>query len=161
MIVSLSDICIQFHMKPELEQQNSTYCTMALCWTSSHHQWSRLISGGSQRGVLVDIQANFLDIVYFSRWTNKSVGWVGRPTDKNREWKIEHCLGHLLDLRCCDLVWLQLIPGGGFPVNLWSLSRCCLSDLYLPLRPMGNGDDFHDNGLDSMLFLAGSSPSSA
>lgn len=50
---------------------------------------------------------------------------------------MECCLGHLLDLRCCDLVWLQLNPEGGFPVNLWSLSRRCLSDLYLSMRPMG------------------------
>lgn len=86
-----------------------------------------------------------------------------RHTDKGktRQWKTECCLGHLLDLRCCDLVWLQLNPGGDFRVNLWSLSRRCLSDLYLSLQPMGNGDDFHDNGLDSMLFLACSSPSSA
>lgn len=59
------------------------------------------------------------------------MGWAGRRSDKNREWKIERCLGHLLDLRCCDLFWLQLSPEGGFPVNLWSLSRRCLSDLYL------------------------------
>lgn len=32
----------------------------------------------------------------------------------------------------CDLVWLQLNPGGDFRANLWSLSRPCLSDLYLP-----------------------------
>lgn len=59
------------------------------------------------------------------------------------------CLGHLLDLWCRDLVWLQLNPEGGFPVDLWSLSRRCRSDLYLPLPPRGNGDDFHDNGSDS------------
>lgn len=58
-------------------------------------------------------------------------------------------LGHLLDLWCRDLVWLQLNPEGGFPVDLWSLSRRCRSDLYLPLPPRGNGDDFHDNGSDS------------
>lgn len=64
------------------------------------------------------------------------------------------CLGHLLDRRC-DLVWLQLNPGGGFRVNLWSLSRPCLTDLYLPQQPMGNGDDIHDNSLALVLFLTG------
>lgn len=59
------------------------------------------------------------------------MGWQRGVLIKIENEKLSIDLGHLLDLRCCDLVWLQLNPGGGFPVNLWSLSRRCLSDLYL------------------------------
>lgn len=92
---------------------------------------------------------------------NKQIWRAKDHPDENREWKIECCLGHLLDLRCCDLVKIQLNPGASFPINPRSLSRRCLSDLYLLLRPTGNGDDFHNNGLDSVLFLVCRSSSSA
>lgn len=70
-------------------------------------------------------------------------------------------LGHLLDLRCCDLVKIQLNPEAGFPINLRSLSRHYLSDLYRSSQPTGNGDDLHHIGLDSVLFLACTASSSA
>lgn len=45
-----------------------------------------------------------------------------RKQKKKKEKKMVHHMGHLPDLCWCDSLWLQLTPGGGFPLDVWSLS---------------------------------------
>lgn len=49
---------------------------------------------------------------------------------KKKEKKIVHRMGHLPDLSWCDSLWLQLTPGGGFPLDVWSLSWGWFLDQY-------------------------------